>query len=172
MDYSKKSKSSFKRWATFRKNNPIEKRLWDGVKIGSKSECWNWTKSVDGGGYGVIRESPVIHKTHRLSWFIAHGKIPKGLQVCHHCDNRRCVNPNHLFLGTYYDNMDDAIRKGRQPIIKGSGHLNAKLKEEDIPKIRHLYSVGVFQVVLADRYGVGQDVISRIVNRKAWQHIV
>jgi hypothetical protein len=77
--------------------------------------CWLWTGRINGGGYGEITQKtvPGIKLTHRLSWVLAHGPIPKGLLVCHHCDVRACVRPDHLFLGSHHDNLMDASRKGR-----------------------------------------------------------
>ena len=77
------------------------------------SGCWLWTGAVDGDGYGVLYNSGDDRKTHRISWMIRFGPIPKGMSVLHKCDNPPCVNPDHLFLGTALDNMHDAMKKGR-----------------------------------------------------------
>jgi DNA invertase Pin-like site-specific DNA recombinase len=77
----------------------------------------------------------------------------------------------HLFLGDYYANMKDSIQKGRQPIVKGENHLNAKLNDADVVQIRELYKGGFTQLKIAKAFGIGQDGVSRIVNRKLWSHI-
>lgn len=92
-------------------------------RINKKKDCWEWTGNIfshqNKGGYGYI--SFRVHKkikAHRLSWMIHFGRIPIGKSVLHHCDNRKCVNPNHLFIGTQLDNMRDRFKKGRIYVTK------------------------------------------------------
>lgn len=87
-------------------------RFWNHVLKTAK--CWWWTGALDGQGYGRVRRDKVLHPAHRLAWIDANGPIPDGLYVCHRCDNRKCVRPDHLFLGTAKDNTQDMIAKGRR----------------------------------------------------------
>lgn len=87
-------------------------RFWSKVNIGAADACWPWLASTKN-GYGQINVGGEISYAHRLSYEFANGEIPSGLFVCHRCDNKSCVNPVHLFLGTQQDNMDDMIAKGR-----------------------------------------------------------
>lgn len=91
-----------------------------------ESECWNWTGFVDSHGYACAWDGSKRDKVHRIMWKLTYGTILDGLDVCHKCDNRRCVNPSHLFLGSRRDNMRDASRKGR--LVKGDKFF-ATIKE-------------------------------------------
>ena len=94
-------------------------RFWEKVEI--TETCWNWTRAKRSRGYGAfgVRRLNRVFDAHRLSWEFSYGPIPPGLFVCHHCDNPACVRPDHLFIGTHQDNMDDMKSKGRQGERRG-----------------------------------------------------
>ena len=134
--------------------------------------CWNWLANKCN-GYGQLsrgRKMPPI-SAHRVSWIIYRGPIPEGMWVLHQCDNRACVNPDHLFLGTAQDNTNDMMKKGRDGhgCCYGETAYNHKLTEDVVLQIRS--SVGVKQRDLAKRFGVCQRVIFDIIHRKIWRHI-
>lgn len=118
-------------------------RFWDHVE---KSEgCWNWTGDSTPDGYGRISCDGNRTSTHRASWVMHNGEIPDGLYVCHHCDNKKCIRPDHLFLGTQIDNMQDWTRKGKNVLInhperlpRGESHYmkseEARKKHSDLRK--------------------------------------
>lgn len=143
----------------------LEEKFWPYVE---KTEgCWIWSGTiVEGRGQiGSIRPTK-RHKAHRVSWMIHKGDIPTGLLVCHKCDNGLCVNPDHLFLGTTRDNMNDKVRKGRQ--YRGNRHHNAKLTFEKAQEMRRLFSAGKTRIELCSIYGVGKEAVANVIFGEAW----
>lgn len=127
------------------------------------SGCWQWTGARNVHGYGVTRCMGERAMAHRVAYMLEHGKISDGLFVCHRCDNRLCVNPDHLFLGTHADNQRDKVSKGRQHRPLGNLHPNHKVNDADLESIRAKHRSGQRQVDLAREYGVTQTTISKIV---------
>jgi len=154
-----------------RETTPLEERFWN--KVQKTEGCWLWTGACNPGGYGHLSRGGRGdgHITaSRLSYILAHGEIPEEQLVLHKCDNRICVNPGHLFLGTYKDNMQDASQKGR--ICHGENIHNSKLSECDISNIRIEYAKGdVSQAALAKFFDVNQATIWSIISGKTWKRV-
>lgn len=142
--------------------------------------CWIWGGSVDKNGYGKFCNG----RSHRFSYFLHFGEFPKDMWVLHTCDNPQCVNPNHLFIGTNQDNVDDRERKNRgakglkngsytKPETRRIGSLNglSKFTEEQIVEIRNM-SPDKSQSQIAKIFNTTQVNIGRIINRKTWKHVV
>lgn len=148
--------------ATLRGDITAEQRFWRLVNVGEDDACWTWTGTKNRTGYGYFKAPGRRHiYAHRFSYELAHGPIPDGMVACHHCDNPPCVNPAHLFLGTYSDNTQDMLSKGR-------GNPITKLTAADVQQIRAEYVQGA-GASLARRYGVSQQLISAIINRRVWR---
>ena len=123
--------------------------------------CWLWGGFVDRYGYGSVRALGKQRRTHRLMYAIAHDD-PGQLCVCHRCDVRRCVNPDHLFLGTKKENSQDMVRKRRMRF--GEKNPSAKLTDAQVLEIRRRRGDGELLKHIAADYGVGLNTISRIAN--------
>ena len=142
----------------------------DKVRMTNIETCWPWTGTVEFRGYGTLRVEGIKTKAHRIVRSLIFGAIESGLYVCHHCDNRRCVNPWHLFLGTAKDNIQDMYSKGRQNPSHGEAHASAKLTEFQVRTIRS-ESESTSARDLAARYNVTPTLIRYIVSGKIWKHV-
>jgi len=148
--------------------NALEERFW--AKVDKSGDCWEWIagKSID--GYGKIFVEGESALAHRVSWNLHNGAIPKGLYVCHKCDNPGCINPDHLFLGTHADNMADMMSKGRCHKQRGETHGKAKLTQGNVDEIKKLLSFGNLRHhVIGSMYGVGDNAISKINLGATWR---
>jgi hypothetical protein len=136
--------------------------------------CWLWFGCGHVLGYGLFRHERKTKKAHRVSWELHRGAIPEGGHVCHLCDVRGCVNPEHLFIGTHNDNMTDMSRKGRGRTDdkRGSLNPNAVLVDAQVREIRRLRDAGWSQRKIAETFEVSVMTVNRIVNGEAWTHVV
>ena len=139
------------------------------------SDCINWSKSLGHNGYAITTRNNKTYRAHRLVYCDYHGidhSDIKGMVVRHTCDNRKCINPEHLVIGTHQDNMDDMKKRNRT--AKGEAHGRAKLSEVDIKTIRDRYIRGskVHGLsAIAKDFGVAFQTVSKIVNRHKWQSV-
>ena len=135
--------------------------------------CLNWQR-LTGNWYGMVYVDGTRHSVHRLAFQLANPGINiAGLFVCHHCDNRRCINPAHLYAGTQSQNIEDCVVRGRHAhgSAKGEKTGQAKLKDSFIPAIRKRIDNGESCVQIAKDYGVSHTVIYDIKHHKLWRHI-
>ncbi len=134
-------------------------RFWSKVNVGDRAECWPWRAKISGKGYGGFQDM----KAHRVAYELLEGPIPEGMMLCHHCDNPKCVNPSHMFIGAAADNNRDCMEKGRHGCPRGEKHPNSKLSDADVAAIRASNQRGVD---LARLYGVATSTISEILSYK------
>lgn len=155
-------------WEKVDKNGPVPECCPD------LGECWLWTAYRKPGCYGLTRGPDLRYENaHRVAWRLEYGD-PGSLYVLHHCDNRICVRPTHLFLGSHQDNMDDAGAKGKWT---GRNHAvglmfpQTKLTPEQIPIIRIRYRELLTYEAVAKEFGVTGNAIRQIIVGKSWKHI-
>lgn len=131
--------------------------------------CWLWKQSVGSHGYGQTINRGRVTVAHRVAWELTNGPIPPDKEVCHTCDNRRCCNPAHLFLGTRADNMADAKNKGRT--MRGEKQNFAKLTEDDVREIRRRRNLGEARKTIAQDFGITPTTVGDVMTR-TWRHVV
>lgn len=149
-------------------------RFW--AKVDKSGDCWLWTAGTRG-SYGrfsleiINSEKQKQVPAHRFSYELHFGEIPEGLLVCHECDVKVCVNPEHLFLGTNQDNTDDMITKGRKATTKGVLNGRSKLDEEIVRCIRKYYPMFTQKQLGLMFFNISGPTISLIVNGITWTHV-
>lgn len=163
-------------------------------------DCWPWQGALTKGGYGRLRVNGEQVRAHRFAYEYYKGEIPDGLWVLHHCDNPRCVNPHHLYVGDAQDNADDRVERDRTATgdanasrlypekrvrgrehwwAKGNEHYpagekngRAKITEDQVRKIVHLWQTGRYtKTALAEKFPISDVMVGRIVRAEAWQSI-
>lgn len=140
-------------------------------KIDFPVGCWNWEGAINSRGYGSLSIDGEFEQAHRASYRLFVGAIPSGMCVLHACDNPKCVNPRHLFLGTNQDNVNDKIAKGRLRVALGERQWKAKLTEENVLEIRERTKIGEKASYLAKVFGVHHSTINAIVAGVTWKHV-
>lgn len=155
-----------------------EERFWAKVDRGGPvpehrpelGPCWIWTKAKSRFGYGKLTLQKRTRTAHRMSYELAHGAIPSGLLVCHRCDNPPCVNPDHLFLGSFADNTRDMHAKGRGGRLGARGERNskAKLTAAQVGEIRTRFAQGEKRDALAAEFRLNPSTVTDITSGRTW----
>jgi hypothetical protein len=140
-------------------------------RVDKSGDCWLWLGRVAGKGYGQITSK--WFKTeiaHRIAYELEVGPIPVGMLVCHHCDNRLCMRPSHLFVGTDRDNVADMLRKGRSTRV-GERNPAAKMTDAQVAEVKALYQSGLRIIDIARRLGYHPERVGSIVRGRTWRHV-
>lgn len=154
-----------------------QERLKSKTVVNDATGCWEWIASLNTNGYGQFRFRETNYPAHRAAWILFRGEIPADkttaygtMQVLHRCDNPVCVNPDHLFLGTQTDNINDAVGKNRwgERGCPGESHGRAIVTVDDVRAIR---ASSESNGVLAKRYGISKSAVLHIKHRRSWKHI-
>ncbi len=145
---------------------PIHDRF---EKFTNKTEdCWLWQGAKDETGYGRIYYNGRRQRTHRIAWELSHGVILNGLKVLHRCDNRACINPGHLFLGSLKDNNTDRATKGRNADFHGDKNPSAKLTPQQVLTSRQRHALGETTASIARAFYVSEGTIRNILKGRTW----
>jgi hypothetical protein len=168
----------------------LKERLLKKKKI--KKSCWEWQGFIMPNGYGRMSFKGKDQYVHRLSFAAFIGEIPKGKIICHSCDNRKCINPKHLWIGTFKENTQDACTKGKMKGFsrkvhseesknkmrkphninrKGEKHPNAILDENKVKEIRNLFSQGLTRKEISEIFKITKNCVKDVVLRRSWKHI-
>jgi hypothetical protein len=165
------SVGSLKTHQAYCSNKP--ERFWACVDKNGPNGCWIWTGTKHRYGYGACSSGYGDTRAHRVAWLMTHGPIQKGKVLCHSCDNKICVNPSHLRVGTQAENVADASAKGL--LACGERSPKAKLTEAKVREIRERFRWRNKRVsnakVLAAEYGVTSGTICQVVSRYLWAHV-
>ena len=163
------------------KGKDIE-RFWS--KVNKNGDCWEWDSCMRS-GYGAFKLNGKSVSAHRISWIMANGDIPDGMGILHKCNNRCCVNPAHLYVGTQKDNVRDAIAIGAHKMFTAVDAIKAyrsrpigsrvgpsKLTENDVRKIRTLRDGGLTYRKIAGFYGIDHTTVISLIKGETWGHVV
>jgi hypothetical protein len=153
----------------------LEERFWRFVEKKSDCECWNWFGQIMPNGYGRVSAGAKLDGgigAHRVSWSLFNKQnVPHGMYVMHSCDNRACVNPNHLSIGTPKDNTQDMIAKGRKKVVAPLGEGNGKAKLT-VEKVKLIKQSNLKSAELARQFGLSENCIRGVRIGRTWSHVV
>ena len=148
------------------------RNFWTKVARLGPGDCWEWGGALDTSGYGLVHLDSVLYKAHRVAYSVGKASQPGASYVCHSCDNPRCCNPSHLWLGTARDNAHDRDEKERQYAAQGEDHYRSILTTKQVIEIKTTLKNWEWGMgsALAKKYGVHEATISAIKQGRIWSH--
>ena len=153
---------------------PDIQRFWEKVDrspgFGPQGDCWRWIACERGNGYGCIKIAGKVYDAHRVSFVIANGNPPTKL-ACHRCDNRLCVNPDHIYDGSHSENLRDAFRNPDRKTCRGEAKPNAKLNAPLVRRMRDLWNSGLTTYRIGKMFGVSRRAVDKAVKGMTWSHV-
>lgn len=167
---SEESRLKHKRFACKQHKKPVDdtERFWSYVDVKGLFDCWEWQGGLDIGGYGLFFFNGKRIRSHRYSYQLYNGDIPKGMFALHKCNNRKCVNPFHIYQGTCQDNVNDKMKANRQS--RGIKHGMSKLTEIQVKEIRENKD-NLSQRKLAKIYGITKSTLQSVQKYKTWKAV-
>ena len=160
-------------WNMMNYSDDVIKNIFSKIEYpGNDKDCWKWLGYYNNKGYGNIGLFGKYHLVHRLIYQCYYGPI-SNICVLHHCDHSYCVKPEHLFLGTRTDNVNDMVNKNRQNTQRGSNHCNSKLNEDDVKEMMDGTISGKYNRIydIVKSYNVSEVVIRKIFRGLLWEHV-
>jgi hypothetical protein len=154
------------------KLRPASDRFWP--KVDKSGDCWLWLGFIDHAGYGRFRvggRAGKSERAHRAAWEMTVAPIPAGMELCHHCDNPRCVRPDHMFVGTHAENMADAAAKKRFTSPLGELSGRARFKDGDVLEMHRLHASGLGYRRIAKLVGTTKSTVYYVLTGRRWPHI-
>lgn len=133
--------------------------------------CWEWSGVLHKSGYAVLKYGKKQIGAHQASWLIHKGKIENGLWTLHHCDNKKCTNPDHIYLGNAKRNAQDREDRQRRPIRRGDSHPNSKLNEDQVKEIKKRMKIGITLTRLSKDFSISLGSLEAIKSGTTWKHV-
>lgn len=152
--------------------DPAERFALRANSSGGPDACWPWMGGLNASGYGVTRFGGIRKSAHRLSYELAHGPLGANEWVLHTCDNRKCVNPAHLYKGHAKENAADMVSRNRQRLRFGEEHPAAKLDRSKVLRIRELFAHGMNKAAIAREIGVSRSSVVDVLSGRVWSHVL
>jgi len=154
-----------------KKYGPVKDKIFNNIKK-NENGCWEWTGGLSARGYASMHYEGKRTPLHRLSYILFRGPIPNDKLACHTCDNKKCINPDHIYIGTHKTNFRDAKERNRLRTRRGSAHPSSKLNEDKVRFIRFHYQNGFDIREMSSFFGVTKSILYQTAKGQRWKHVI